>query len=98
MRRAPLDQIDSASGKPEISVMLLRGFMLCLVAGQLLGAALNEPASVRGADELFWTPTLEQALQMAKATGRPIFMMGYSLVDERSTYTRLGPEYCSAVF
>jgi hypothetical protein len=56
------------------------------------------PAQVRGADELFWVPTLEQGLGMAKATGRPLFLMGYSLVDNKSTYTKFGPEYCSSVF
>ena len=60
--------------------------------------ASEAPAHVRGADELFWVPTLEQALQMSEATGRPLFLMGYSLVDEKSTYTKLGPEYCSSVF
>jgi hypothetical protein len=35
---------------------------------------------VRGADEVFWVPTLEQALEMAKVTGKPLFLMGYSLV------------------
>ena len=78
--------------------MLLRWLLVWLVASQMLAAATNQAAAVRGADELFWTPTLEQALDMAKATGRPIFMMGYSLVDERSTYTKLGPDYCSSVF
>ena len=78
--------------------MLLRWFLVWLVGSQMLAAATNQAAAVRGADELFWTPTLEQALDMAKATGRPIFMMGYSLVDERSTYTKLGPDYCSSVF
>lgn len=56
------------------------------------------PDPVRGADELFWVPTLEQGLEMAKATGRPMFVMGYSLVDNKSTYTKFGPEYCSSVF
>jgi hypothetical protein len=78
--------------------MLLRWFLVWLAGSQILAAAMNPAAAVRGADELFWTPTLEQALEMAKATGRPIFMMGYSLVDERSTYTKLGPDYCSSVF
>jgi hypothetical protein len=77
-----------------------RGF--AILAGSLglamtcLGAEL--PGHVRGADELFWVPTLEQGLEMAKATGRPLFLMGYSLVDNKSTYTKFGPEYCSSVF
>lgn len=53
---------------------------------------------VRGADELFWVPTLEQALEMGKVTGRPLFLMGYSLVPNGSTYTKLGEDYCSGVF
>jgi hypothetical protein len=64
-----------------------------------LGALAGEtPTQVRGADELFWVPTLEQGLEMAKATERPVFLMGYSLVDNKSTYTKFGPEYCSSVF
>jgi hypothetical protein len=53
---------------------------------------------VRGADELFWVPTLEQALEAAAVTGKPVFVMGYSLVDERSTFTKLGPEFPRCVF
>ena len=82
------------SGRRKVSLALL----LTLATHVLLAAAPDRPIAVRGADELFWVPTLEQALEMSKATGRPIFMMGYSLVDERSTYTKLGPEYCSSVF
>lgn len=59
-------------------------------------AARNAP--VRGADELYWTPTLEQALEMSAATGRPVFLMGYSLVGDGSTYTKLGPDYCTGVY
>ena len=70
--------------------------LLLLVA--IAGRAGETPAVVRGADELFWVPTLEQGLEMAKATGRPLFLMGYSLVDNKSTYTKFGPEYCSSVF
>lgn len=60
--------------------------------------ASEPPARVRGADELFWVPTLEQGLEMASVTGRPMFLMGYSLVDNKSTYTKFGPEFCSSVF
>ena len=60
--------------------------------------ASDIPAHARGADELYWVPTLEQGLEMTKATGRPLFLMGYSLVDNKSTYTKFGPEYCSSVF
>jgi hypothetical protein len=75
---------------------MLRVVLALVFVGPALWAGQQLP--VRGADELFWVPTLEQALEMAKSTGRPIFMMGYSLVDERSTYTKLGTEYCSSVF
>ena len=68
----------------------------CLISTATV--ASEAPGHVRGADELFWVPTLEQGLEMAAATGRPMFLMGYSLVDEKSTYTKFGPEYCSSVF
>jgi hypothetical protein len=60
--------------------------------------AAAESHVVRGADELFWVPTLEQGLAMSEATGRPLFLMGYSLVPDGSTYTKLGADYCSGVF
>ena len=58
----------------------------------------EEPAPVRGADEIFWVPTLEQAVEMAEATGRPLFLMGYSLVGNGTTYTKIAADYCSGVF
>lgn len=63
-----------------------------------LPLAAAETNVVRGADELFWVPTLEQGLAMAQDTGRPLFLMGYSLVPDGSTYTKLGADYCSGVF
>ena len=76
---------------------------LCqLVAASLLllgtTPAPADDAPVRGADELYWTPTLEQALEMSAATGRPVFLMGYSLVGDGSTYSKLGPDYCTGVY
>jgi hypothetical protein len=41
-------------------------------------------AGTRGADELFWAPTLEQALDRAAHTGRPIFLVHYTCVGEKS--------------
>ena len=76
-----------------MKLVLLLSAVLAICA-----APVEEPSIVRGADELFWVPTLEQGLEMAAATGRPLFLMGYSLVDERSTYSKLGPDYCSSVF
>ena len=51
-------------------------------------AAAPAPAGTRGADELFWAPTLEQALDMAAHTGRPVFLVHYTCVGEKSpTYS-----------
>jgi hypothetical protein len=65
---------------------------IVLAAGIALGAAgAQEEASapdVLGSTELFWVPTLDQAVDMARATGKPIFSMGYSLVPDGTTYTR----------
>jgi hypothetical protein len=81
------------------SVSILRA-VLGLASATALVAPLAAADShvVRGADELFWVPTLEQGLAMAEATGRPLFLMGYSLVPNGSTYTKLGADYCSGVF
>lgn len=70
------------------------GFAVCLWVG--VGRASADV--VRGADELFWVPTLEQALEMAKVTGKPLFLMGYSLVGDGSTYTKVADDYCTGVF
>jgi hypothetical protein len=74
--------------------------VLSLASAAALAApiAAAESHVVRGADELFWVPTLEQGMAMAEATGRPLFLMGYSLVPNGSTYTKLGADYCSGVF
>jgi hypothetical protein len=54
----------------------------------LILLAVPAVAGTRGADELFWVPTWQQALEMAERTGRPIFMMHYTCVGERSpTYS-----------
>jgi hypothetical protein len=62
------------------------------------GGARGSTNVVRGADELFWVPTLEQAMDMARVTGKPLFLMGYSLVGDGSTYTKIADDYCSGVF
>ena len=72
-----------------------------LALGALPGAEeAAGPAAVfrHGPSEIFWVPTLEQGLAMARVTGRPLFVMGYSLVPNGSTYTKLGEEYCTGVF
>jgi hypothetical protein len=50
----------------------------------LAAAASAASGGTRGSDELFWVPTWEQALAMAEHTDRPIFMMHYTCVGERS--------------
>ena len=79
--------------------------MISLLAIGLVLAALppkdttaSAPPARHGPSEIFWVPTLEQGLAMARATGRPLFVMGYSLVPNGSTYTKLGEEYCTGVF
>ena len=69
-----------------------------LIALLALCGAADEPEISRGPDQLFWVPTLEQALEMSKATGRPLFLMGYSLVGDGSTYTKVADDYCTGVF
>jgi hypothetical protein len=71
---------------------MVHELILCAALAACGGAPVNAPA------EIYWVPTLEQGLAMARATGRPLFLMGYSLVGNGSTYTKLGDEYCTAVF
>jgi len=77
---------------------LFAALALTTLAFGSLRAADATSGPVRGADELFWVPTLEQASDMSKVTGRPVFVMGYSLVGDGSTYTKKGPEICTGVF
>lgn len=82
---------------------VLTPLVLCaLLAAGLLAPpparAEGAPGVVRGADELYWVPTLEQAETMAAATGRPIFLMGYSLVGDGSTYDKKSEEHCTGVY
>ena len=70
---------------------------LCVASIAMLRAG-DEPY-VRGSDQIFWVPTLEQALRMSRDTGRSIMLMGYTLVDEKAaTYSYKGGEQCSSVF
>jgi hypothetical protein len=71
--------------------------LLAALSISFAGAGFAEEP-VRGTDELFWVPTLQQALDMAGTTGQPIFIMGYSLVGDGSTYTKQGANFCSGVF
>ena len=59
-----------------------------IVALAILALSAQARAGTRGADELYWTPTLEQALAMARHTGRPIFLVHYTCVGQKSpTYS-----------
>jgi hypothetical protein len=53
---------------------------LTWLLASLLPAALH--AATQGADELFWCPTFDQALEMSTHTGKPIFLMFYTNVAE----------------
>lgn len=60
-----------------------------LWVGLFLSLSWGRPteAGTRGSDELFWVPTIEQALEQAEATGRPVFVMTYTCVSgESETY------------
>jgi hypothetical protein len=82
-----------------MKTLLLRLILGCLaLAGSLVPIAAQNTNAARGPDELFWVPTLEQALDMAKETGRPLFLMGYSLVSDGTTYTQFGDNACKGVF
>ena len=72
--------------------------LLLCTAGATNVRGADEPY-VRGSDQIFWVPTLEQALRMTRDTGRSIMLMGYTLVDENAaTYSYKGGEQCSSVF
>jgi hypothetical protein len=50
--------------------------LLCgLLAGQEAGY-VTEGVTHPGGDQIFWVPTMAQAEEMSRATGRPIFVMG----------------------
>ncbi len=64
-----------------------------------LPSGAQDPAGHRNTfGEVYWVPTYGQALEMAGATGRPIFLMGYSLVGDGSTYTAVTDDSCKGVF
>lgn len=89
-----------STGVPRLAAMV-GGFSIAgcaCFASEAPGVVAGPAEMVRAADELFWTPTLEQAVAMASANDVPIFVMGYSLVNERSTYTKFGEDCASAVF
>ena len=58
--------------------------VVALAMSAIFFAPVAARGGTRGSDELFWLPTFDQALEMARHTGRPIFLMYYTLVDERA--------------
>ena len=58
----------------------------------------SQAEDVLESSDLFWVPTIDQAVQMARATGKPIFSMGYSLVPDGTTYTQKGDACPKSVF
>ena len=69
--------------------------VLLLLAG---AAPQSQGVDVLESSDLFWVPTIDQAVQMANATGKPIFSMGYSLVPDGTTYTQKGDTCPKSVF
>ena len=69
---------------------------LCLAPAGVAQQA--QVADVLESSDLFWVPTIDQAVQMAAATGKPIFSMGYSLVPDGTTYTQKGDTCPKSVF
>ena len=69
-----------------------------VLAVLLAAAGQSQPLDVLESSDVFWVPTIDQAVEMARATGKPIFSMGYSLVPDGTTYTRKGDACPRAVF
>lgn len=85
--------------QPALSRFVSSLLMLMLCVAGLAKVYAAEGPYVRGSDQIFWVPTLEQALRMSGETGRSILLMGYTLVDEKAaTYSYKGGEQCSSVF
>ena len=70
--------------------------VICLAPAGV--AQQGQVADVLESSDLFWVPTLDQAVEMAAATGKPIFSMGYSLVPDGTTYTQKGDTCPKSVF
>ena len=82
--------------------MKTAGTMSLLLAALCLTPAgavpQSRPTDVLESSDLFWVPTIDQAVEMAAATGKPIFSMGYSLVPDGTTYTQKGDTCPKSVF
>jgi hypothetical protein len=64
----------------------------------LVALGQQQPLDVLESSDVFWVPTMEQAVEMAAATGKPIFSMGYSLVPDGTTYTQKSDSCPKSVF
>jgi hypothetical protein len=74
-------------------------FLLAVLCLTPVGVAQqSQVTDVLESSDLFWVPTIDQAVQMAAATGKPIFSMGYSLVPDGTTYTQKGDTCPKSVF
>jgi hypothetical protein len=82
--------------------MNIRGRLALLLAVLCLAPAgwaqQSQVTDVLESSDLFWVPTIDQAVQMAAATGKPIFSMGYSLVPDGTTYTQKSDTCPKSVF
>lgn len=74
------------------------GIAIAALCGSIVAQDRTDTRAVLEADEVFWVPTIDQAVEMAKATGKPIFSMGYSLVPDGTTYTKFGDSCPKGVF
>jgi hypothetical protein len=64
----------------------------------LVALGQQQPLDVLESSDVFWVPTMEQAVEMAAATGKPIFSMGYSLVPDGTTYPHKSDSCPKSVF
>jgi hypothetical protein len=56
----------------------MRTLLLCGVLASMVQdpGYVTEGVTHPGGDQIFWVPTMAQAEEMSRATGRPIFAMG----------------------
>jgi hypothetical protein len=72
--------------------------VLCLPSAGWARQSQAAAPDVLESSDVFWVPTMDQALEMAAATGKPIFSMGYSLVPDGTTYTQKAETCPKSVF
>lgn len=72
--------------------------LAALVLVPAAGTGQSPVPDVLESSDVFWVPTMDQAVEMAAATGKPIFSMGYSLVPDGTTYTQKDESCPKSVF